>query len=266
MSCLLRSSQEVGYEPGKRTIARKKAYSAETVVSAPPRKRKNRASSWVSIEAQYNLPPYIELAVNLKSLISSGEREFSCSRLVDTKDGGAFPATWKLRELNHRSKKGDSVVILYHFLLGKVIGNVHHGSSVFGPKARCLQEARSRKPFRQTFKNREEINREGAWNRSGIEIAVGLFNQVDEGIFTILYSVAVRQPQNPPASLYSASFSIFYFFFVFLGKSLLEGMCNTYLRKWGIRSSGFVISLFKKRLHSRSIKGWCSWIALWLPI
>jgi hypothetical protein len=40
----------------------------------------------------YNIPPYIELAVNFTSLISSGERELPFSRLLDTKDGKAFPA------------------------------------------------------------------------------------------------------------------------------------------------------------------------------
>jgi len=44
------------------------------------------------IEIRCNLPPYIELAVNFKSLISSCERELSNSSALDIKDGRAVPA------------------------------------------------------------------------------------------------------------------------------------------------------------------------------
>ena len=48
--------------------------------------------SWRVDLIWHNIPPYIELAVNFTSLISSEERELPLSRVLDTKDGKAFPA------------------------------------------------------------------------------------------------------------------------------------------------------------------------------
>ena len=79
--------------PGYKTMAKKNAYCAETVVSAPPGQEDVRCGS---IEVRLSVPPYRDAATNLISSRSDSVNSSCCSMLVETKEGGALPAACKV--------------------------------------------------------------------------------------------------------------------------------------------------------------------------
>ena len=71
-------------------MARKKAYSDETVVSAPP--RDSLVDFLRQTRVRSDAPPYMELAANLMSFTSAADKASSFSKMFEMNDGEAEPA------------------------------------------------------------------------------------------------------------------------------------------------------------------------------
>lgn len=86
----------------------------------------------------------------------------------------------------------------YHLLLGKIEGNIDHSLSILAPLACCLHEAHARQKLRKAPQNREEVNYERPRDRRGIEVPVGMFDQVDEGVVALLDLISIGKTKDNP--------------------------------------------------------------------
>ena len=88
----------------------------------------------------------------------------------------------------------------YHLLLGIVVRHLNHLSSILRPLPSRLQETGTREPFGELLQDREEVDGESAWNCCSIEVIVGVFDQVNKGVLSVLDFIAVSRTEDDTAS------------------------------------------------------------------